>query len=154
MLKNDYLLAKIGADTAENESFESGMIPKISGLFALCLVPPAVGNPPGSTEGRRRGLERHLEQRLPPRGTCFRLGITLSEARSRLYQRRFWPPNSHFAAFFKIYKICILLHQSVLNFLEKIVQNVQKFANIFKILIYFLKFSLKSRNVSRNFAKF
>ena len=31
--------------------------------------------------------------------------ITLSEARSRLYQRQSWPPNSHFSAFFKIYKI-------------------------------------------------
>ena len=47
---------------------------------------------------------------------------TLAEARSRLYQRRFWPPNSHFAAFFKIYKICTLLHRSELKFLEKFVQ--------------------------------
>ena len=37
MLKNDYLLAKIGADTAENESFESGMIPKISVVFFSIL---------------------------------------------------------------------------------------------------------------------
>ena len=48
--------------------------------------------------------------------------ITLSEARSRLYRRRFWPPNNHFAAFFKIYKICTLLHRSELKFLEKIIQ--------------------------------
>ena len=31
--------------------------------------------------------------------------ITLSEARSRLYQRRSLQPNSHFATFFKIFKI-------------------------------------------------
>ena len=37
--------------------------------------------------------------------------ITLSEARSRLYQRRFLQPNSHFAAFFKIYKIFIILRR-------------------------------------------
>ena len=37
MLKNDYLLAKIGADTAENESFESGMTPKISVVFFSIL---------------------------------------------------------------------------------------------------------------------
>ena len=37
--------------------------------------------------------------------------ITLSEARSRLYQHQILQPNTHFAAFFEIYKICILLHR-------------------------------------------
>ena len=58
---------------------------------------------------------------------------TLSEARSRLYQRRLWPPNSHFAAFFKIYKIFIILHRSELKFLEKIVQIFQIFKRFPKI---------------------
>ena len=31
--------------------------------------------------------------------------ITLPEARSRLYQHRFWQPNIHFSAVFEIYKI-------------------------------------------------
>ena len=34
--------------------------------------------------------------------------ITLSEARSRLDQRRFSRPNTHFAAFFEIYKKLIV----------------------------------------------
>ena len=40
--------------------------------------------------------------------------------------------NSHFAAFFKIYKIYTLLHRSELKSLEKIVQNFQKFIKIYK----------------------
>ena len=52
--------------------------------------------------------------------------ITLSEARSRLYRRRFLQPNSHFAAFFKIYKICTLLHRSELKFLEKFVKHFSR----------------------------
>ena len=49
--------------------------------------------------------------------------VTLSEARSRLYQRRSLQVNSHFAAFFKIYKIVTLLRRSNL----KIFQNFVKF---------------------------
>ena len=54
-----------------------------------------------------------------------------SKARSRLYQRRFWPPNHQFSAFFEIYTICTLLHRSELKILEKIIQNFQKFVNFF-----------------------
>ena len=90
--------------------------------------------------GMRLGLRwishRHLDSHWPRH-------ITLSEARSRLYQHRFWPPNSHFAAFFKIYKICTLLHRSELNFLEKIVQNFQKVTKKFSKLINFFKFCKK-----------
>ena len=49
--------------------------------------------------------------------------ITLSEARSRLYQRRSLQVNRHFAAFFKIYKIFTILRRSNL----KILQNFVKF---------------------------
>ena len=53
--------------------------------------------------------------------------------RSRLYRRRFWPPNSRFSAFLEIYKIVTLLQRSELNILEKIIQNFQKFHKIFRI---------------------
>ena len=53
--------------------------------------------------------------------------LALSEARSRLYRRRSLQVNNHFAAFFKIYKICTLLHRSGINILEKIQQNCPKF---------------------------
>ena len=61
---------------------------------------------------------------------------TLSEARSRLHQHRFLQPNTHFAAFFKIYKM------SSLNF-QKIYKIWQIFAN-----------SAKSRWNPRIFVKF
>ena len=50
-------------------------------------------------------------------------GFTLSEARSRLYQKRFWPPNNHFAAFFKIYKICTILRSANHKILETFVKK-------------------------------
>ena len=43
----------------------------------------------------------------------------LWRARSRLYQRRFLRPNTHFSAFFEIYKICNPLHRSKLNKFRK-----------------------------------
>ena len=49
--------------------------------------------------------------------------ITLSEARSRLYRRRFLQPNSHFAAFFKIYKIFTILRRSNLKILQNFIKN-------------------------------
>ena len=85
---------------------------------------------------------------------------TLSEARSRLDRRRSWPPNSHFAEFFKISKICTLLHRSELKILKKILQIFQKFVKIFEFFenlnfqkCVFFSFS-KSRIFWRNFRKF
>ena len=135
MLKNDYLVVKIGVDTAENEPFESGMIPKISVVFfsilragvriqAVC-PPLRVSSCPSrraSFNATRVGKSCHFQT-----------------VRSRLYQRRFLQPNNHFAAFFKIYKICTLLHRSELKFLKKIVQLFQK--SVIKIC-FFLKFCI------------
>ena len=60
----------------------------------------------------------------------------LETARSRLYRRRFWPPNNHFSAFFKIYKICTLLLCSKLKMLRNFVKNLRK---ISKVLIKLLQ---------------
>ena len=51
----------------------------------------------------------------------------LWEARSRLYRSQILQVNTHFAAFFEIYKIDILLHRSKLNFFVK---NRQQFCEI------------------------
>jgi hypothetical protein len=40
-------------------------------------------------------------------------------ARSRLYQNEFLQENMRLAAFFKLYKICILLHRCNLKFFAK-----------------------------------
>ena len=65
--------------------------------------------------------------------------ITLSEARSRLYRSRSSQVNSHFAAFFKISKICTLLHRSELKCFgencvkfSEILQSYQIFSKILK----------------------
>ena len=61
-------------------------------------------------------------------------------ARSRLYQSRFLQPNTHFAAFFEIYKIHKPLHRSKFNF-----------CRIFAIL--FWKNSVNSREFWKSFLK-
>ena len=50
--------------------------------------------------------------------------ITLSGARSRLYQRRFSRPNTHFSAFFEIYKNIIFSRGNFAKFCK----NLAKFA--------------------------
>ena len=69
---------------------------------------------------------------------------TLSEARSRLYQRRFLQPNTHFAAFFEIYKKIIFSRANFANFCKnckicKIMQNFQKSAKFCKNLQIFMQ---------------
>ena len=48
------------------------------------------------------------------------------EARSRLYRRRFSQPNTHWKAFFEIYKISIPLHRSDLKISAKRLQQIAK----------------------------
>ena len=71
---------------------------------------------------------------------CWWRHITLSEARSRLYQHRFLQPNSHFAAFFKIDKIFTILRRSNLK--------------ICKISSKFSGFWRKNCKISKNFKIF
>ena len=61
--------------------------------------------------------------------------ITLSEARSRLDQRRFSRPNTLFSAFFEIYK--------------NIIFSEEDFAKIFKILQKFWHLSQNFRNYAK-----
>ena len=62
------------------------------------------------------------------RAAALQASWKLQTVRSRLYQRRFWRPNTHFAAFFEIYKIWTFSHRSNLEILAKFRQN---FAEIF-----------------------
>ena len=71
--------------------------------------------------------------------------LKLWKARSRLYRRRFLQPNTHFAAFFEIFKIYKPLHLSIFKicwlFLS---QNFAKFQWISEI---FRKILLKSPKI-------
>ena len=124
MLKNDYLLAKIGFDTAENERCQVLNIFKFDPArdlnFAIAPRPAARASAGISTvylfiTGFRRTNRDHFSQK--PRH------ITLSEARSRLDRRRSLQVNSHFSAFFKIYKIFTILRRSNLKIFAKFRQK-------------------------------
>ena len=92
-------------------------------------------------------------------GSTFRLydTVTLSEARSRLDQRRFSRPNTHFSAFFKIYKKIIFSQANLQNFpkfhgiLEKFEEIFRNFAKFCKSLQNFAKFH---KNFAKNFTEF
>ena len=71
--------------------------------------------------------------------------ITLSEARSRLYQRRSLQVNSSFSAFFKIYKIFTILRRSSLKILQNFVKTLVILKKVSQILQKFAIFSSKSR---------
>ena len=71
---------------------------------------------------------------------------TLSEARSRLDRSRFSRPNTHFLAFFKIYKKIIFSRANLANFCQKI-------AKFCKIFDFFLA-NFAKNFFSQNFSKF
>ena len=78
--------------------------------------------------------------------------ITLSGARSRLDRRRFSRPNTHFAAFFKLYKKIIFSRANLQNFAKKKITDFCKNSENF-----FWKFSEKMQNFEtfyKNFADF
>ena len=142
MLKNYYLVVKIGVSTAENEPFKSGdvLLGDLPRDRALPTVPALqLGSGEGAPAMRMRALLLLCVGALAARSPSPR-HITLSGARSRLYRRRFWPPSSHFAAFSKIYKICTLLHCSELNFLEKM-------SKIFRTLSKIQNFEISTSNL-------
>ena len=77
-------------------------------------------------------------------------------ARSRLYQSRFLQPNTHFAAFFEIFKIYRLLHRSTFKisrfFSQNFVKSWWNFEIFYKILPKFSKICNFSPKISRIFA--
>ena len=137
MLQNAYLLAKIGVDTAENGRFNFANLGSLQGFNFYRPPAPRSATRPATHALRRTRFKsaacfastsRRTADASPQRAE--RRGFTrlsarsrLSEARSRLYQHRFLQLNSHFSAFFKIYKICKLLYRSDLKILQNFVKN-------------------------------
>ena len=77
--------------------------------------------------------------------------LKLWRARSRLYRRRFLQPNTHFSAFFEIYKIynlCTILNSKFADFFAK---NC-KFSLIFRIFAIFLVKSARIGDFLPNFS--
>ena len=115
MQKNEYLIAKIGVDTAENEPRK-----------VCCVVSRSRKASVRQTLARETSGKEWIPKFCRPRY------ITLSEARSRLYQHRFLQPNTHFSAFFEIYKIIWLNFQNSPE-IRKFFENLQNFSEIFTI---------------------
>ena len=81
---------------------------------------------------RRKFVRWRIQHTSPLLTTCTNYQIRildpkLWEARSLLYRSRFWRPNTHFAAFFEIYKMCKPLHRS--GFKISVVQLFSKMKN-------------------------
>ena len=74
----------------------------------------------------------------------------LSAARSRLDQSRFSRPNTHFAAFFKIYKKIIFSRASSAKFCQK----MRKFCRSFHIFWQFFKILQNFQKSARFLLKF
>ena len=111
MLQNAYLPAKIGADTAENERHFAEICQKLA--TTLRVPDRRKRDPRAGAPGERRGL-------------CLGILAIFSQncanfwrARSRLYQNESLQENMRSTAFFKLYKMCRLLHRCNLKNLAK-----------------------------------
>ena len=137
MLQNAYFLAKIGADTSENEQHFAQILPKLgnypTGPPGRCSARREVEN--GKENGDVRSGVDVRERRLAK----FRQNV----ARFRLYRLRFLQENMRFAAFFKIYQILKLTFLKFGKFcrFSSIYKIVAEFAR--KLLIFETDFWLK-----------
>ena len=116
MLQNAYFLAKIGADTAENEQHFAEILPKTGNYptgpqrrvdLVMSLVINLVLSGAFVTWTKPWLFPRLREEAAPRRGAdreASRDGRVIF-ARFRLYRRRSLQVNTRFAVFFKIYQI-------------------------------------------------
>ena len=139
MLQNAYFVAKIGTDTAENEQHFAEILPtdargRPAGGGRAGRVPVGVAEVLGvrveedDEVARARVVEQHAgHPRSPPtdfenaffenaffENAFFENFANFWRARSRLYQNEILQENMRLTAFFKLYKICILLHRCCL----------------------------------------
>ena len=105
--------------------------------FAWCTFEkPAAGLSPAVTRGRMETKDRiEYWTESPPK---------LWEARYRRHRSQSLQLNTHFAAFFEIYKSCILLHRSDLKISAKNASKIWLKWN--EMNVHFISFSQKSMN--------
>ena len=91
----------------------------------------------------RGSTNSYVKRRLVTQGGWYAVGIgTVLTARSRLYRNEFLQENMHLTAFFKLYKICILLHRCNLKILAK--NRFEKSAIFVKMLFKFISQNILS----------
>ena len=117
MLQNAYFLAKIGADTAEIELHLAEMLP-IGRFDRLTRAAEREALRARREDAARRAeAERVAREEVPEGVGGAKLAFfgesfgNFSRVRSPLYQNEFLKENMRLTAFFKIYKICILLQR-------------------------------------------
>ena len=121
MLKNAYLLAKIGADTTENERTKKNNLPKIIEKLATTL-PYRRGSLPDTARSTALASSRSGLQKTNPAVANFapissifaNLCKFLAGSFSAVSKQNF-QVNMRLTAFFKLYKMCTLLHRSKLS---------------------------------------
>ena len=148
MLSNAYFLAKFGFDTAENEPAKNvqqkiqnlPILPILINFANFADLPGQrleagglLGQPQVLHRGGRLRVHRHEDEDLRPRAGRPTFLLTPSwqnlqfliifanfcRARSRLYQNEILQENMRLTAFFKLYKVCILLHRCNLKIFAK-----------------------------------
>ena len=140
-LSNEYLLAKIGVDTAENEplevwakiQFTIHFTPYVRPFWLLPALTQSASSPVDTSTRSTRTFDEHSTSTPSVFGLCsgFRIftsrtwGICtrragkLCSARSLLYRRLRLREWAHFLAFFAIYKIFTPSHRSGLKISAK-----------------------------------
>ena len=129
MLITTYLLAKIGADRAENGQHLAEILSPNQRLvlrgssWGICHAPTN-----DFFYVARLGVSATLQPT-----TCFTWLVLeyLPRSRSRLYRRQFLQVNMRWKALAEIYKIYMLLHRSDLNSSENFRQIFSHFSAIF-----------------------
>ena len=144
MLQNAYFLAKIGADTAENEQHFAEICQKLATTLRVHYpTGPPERRQGGALRDRLRGgrLQRaarlHRGRRASGGGPP---GLGLAKLGKLAKFREFWagsfsavskrnfPGKYAFDTFFNLYKICTLLHRCNLKILAKIGLKNQHFS--------------------------
>ena len=138
MLPNAYLLAKIGADTAENERnfAENWQLDEEHGELHPSLRSIARDASAALSARPIREIHPHPRDRSrAARSEKFRQNA----ARFRLYRRRSLQVNTRFAEFFKLYQIIYLNFLKVGKILQILrhLQRLKKFAEFSQKLLIF-----------------
>ena len=151
LLKFDEIWTKFSQNFDKNFCEDSAKIHWTSSQVRS-LLRRLRGSLPGGKPGRERRSPRAswggaLAWRSSE-GLATRFPSTLSVARSRLDQRQFSRPNTHFSAFFETSKKIIFSRANFVNFCR----NFAKFCKILQIFKKFQNFS-KFWRFCQNFAK-
>ena len=135
MLSNAYVLAKFRFDTAENEPAKK--VAKFANFPRPATISARTQPRRQSASPRRprsRGAQAFSKQ-FAKLAFFLQNFANFWRARSRLYQNEILQENMRSTAFFKLYKICILLHRCNLKIFAK---------NRFEKTAIFVKFQQKN----------